>query len=67
MTKQSEKEIYEFMGATKTAIEGIHESIDSIKNNHLKHIDAKMNGLLFTVLASVIIAVIVGACKILMN
>jgi len=50
--------LMEFKGEMKANVEFIKEAIEDIKNNHLKHINSKINALLFTVLGSVFIMII---------
>jgi len=50
--------LIEFKGEMKVNVEFIKEAIEDIKNNHLKHINNKINALLFTVLGSVFIMII---------
>ena len=51
-------ELLEFRGEMKANVKFIREAIEEIKNNHLKHINNKINTLLFTVLAGVFLALL---------
>ena len=45
----------------------IEEELDIIRNNELKHLNYKINALLFTVLGSVILMIIIFGIKTLLN
>jgi len=63
MREQDRKDLYTFMGETKQAIIDLKASVVEIKDNHLHHVNMKLNGLFFTVIGSVIIAVFTIAYK----
>ena len=50
-------------GANKISIDSVKNEVSSLKKNDLKHINIKINALLFTVLGSVFIAVIIIAIR----
>lgn len=52
-------------GANTEKIDNNTTTITTIIDNHLKHIDQKINGLLFTVLGACLIGVIVGAVRLI--
>ena len=54
------KSLFEFKGSTEQSLAGLWSVIKEIKDNHLYHINKKINALLFTVLGSVFVAVIIG-------
>ena len=66
MTHECKKEdailkLTKFQGRTESDIDTIKLDLHEIKENHLKHLNDKLTGLLFTVLGSVFIAVIIWA------
>ena len=67
--KQEEKiqKLCEFKGATESDIKTLFHLVTDIKENELKHINTKINALLFTVLGSVFVTIIVFAVKFLTN
>ena len=54
-----------FQGSTESDIKTIFKTLSDIKNNDLRHVNTKLNALLFTVLGSVFVAIIVIAIKLL--
>ena len=57
----------EFKGSTESDLKTLFSMVKDIKDNHLKHINSKINALLFTVLGSVFITVLVAAVKWLLS
>ena len=64
LEKQTD-ELIEFKGLVGGAMEFIKKELYEIKNNHLYHLNKKLNGLLFVVLASVFSAILIGLIKFL--
>lgn len=64
LEKQTD-DLIEFKGKVDANIEIIKSEISDIKNNHLYHLNRKINTLLFVVLSSVFITIIVAAGKII--
>lgn len=58
--EENTNEVLEFKGSTLSSLKSIFKSLDEIKNNHLHHVNIKLNALLFTVLGSVFVAVVVA-------
>ena len=53
----------EFKGGVESDIKTIFNLIEDIKNNHLRHLNRKINALLFTVLGSVFATILIGLIK----
>ena len=51
----------------KQAFDSIKNELEGIKNNDLKHLNTKINALLFTVLASVLAIIIIVGVKALLS
>jgi hypothetical protein len=50
-------------GVNKTCIDNLSDKLDKIENNDLKHINIKINAMLFTVCGSVVITLLVLGIK----
>ena len=57
------KTLTEFKGSTESDIKTIFITLNDIKDNHLVHLNQKLNWLLFSVLGSVFVVVLVSAIK----
>lgn len=67
--KQEDKiqKLCEFKGSTESDITTLFNMVKDIKDNDLRHINTKINALLFTVLGSVFVTVVVMAVRFLTN
>lgn len=63
MKEQDAKKLYTFMGKTTEAIKGLRDDIKEIKENHLVHLNGKIDGLLFTVLGSIAVGTVALVIK----
>lgn len=52
------KDLVEFKGSTESSLKTIFNLIEDIKNNDLKHLNMKLNALLFTVIATIFAGII---------
>lgn len=57
------QKLCEFKGATEAQVKTLFTMVQDIRDNHLKHINTKINALLFTVLAGVFIAILSWGLK----
>jgi len=52
-----------FQGSTESDIKTLFNIMEDIRDNHLRHLNNKLNVLLFTVLGSVFVFVIIAGVK----
>jgi len=67
MTRKESLEIYEFIGATNEALAHINKDIKEIKENHLVHLNAKMDKIICTVAGSIIVGVLALTIKMIIG
>lgn len=64
--EEKANKLCKFQGSTESDIKTIFNILDDIRVNHLRHLNQKINALLFTVLGSVFIAILVAAFRYIM-